>query len=373
MENKHILFVFRSLGTGGAQKVQAFVANACVEKGYQVTIISMSKEHCTLDIDKKIKILTLDYDRVIKKGNSKYKIFLNKMSYLKDFRDLCVKLEPDLVCSFLSDIVRLTVLALNKTNIPILGSERADPGQFNEKKIKQYNKAFNKCKGIVFQLQSAADAYTIKENVLTKVIPNPAIKRNNEQIMSRAIEYQNDAKTIFSGGRLTKQKRFDLLIEAFALVKKEHPEYVLKLYGDGPEMEKLVNLVDKLNLKESVTFLGDVSNIFFDSNKNDIFVLTSDFEGIPNVITEALLEGIPCISTDCSPGGARLLLDNGKAGDIVEVGNIKQLSSSIIKYIKNPEYVAKKVNYGKQYIKKFAPNKIKQEWIDIIERILNDE
>lgn len=364
---KHILFIFRTLGTGGSQKVQAFVANACAKKGYNVSILTMSNETNTLDLEKTIKIYTLEYDLVANLRNQYLKYFFARLIYVLKFRKLCKKINPDLICVFLIDIVRLTVFALRGTNYPIVASERADPGQFNKKKIKQYNKALNSCVGVAFQLEEASQYYDIKKEVFCEIIPNPSIVRNKN------IKFRNnDTKElfIFGAGRLTKQKRFDVLINAFKYVNEKFPNYRLKLYGDGPEKQTLVNQIEKLGLLGKVDIMGDVKNIFQDVNEKSIFVLSSDYEGIPNVITEALINGIPCISTDCSPGGARLLLNEGNCGDIVKRGDSLELAKSIIKYICNPEYAAKKTLNGKEYIKMFEPEIIERKWLDFFGKVV---
>lgn len=366
-EKKHILFIFRSLGTGGSQKVQAFVANACVRAGYKVSIISMSKEECSLDIDNNINVFTLDYDKVSINRGKKFKYLLSRIKYLIKFRKKCKQINPDLICVFLIDIVRLTVLALKGTAYPIVASERADPSQFTRSKIEQYNKALNSCVAVVYQLEDAARYYDINCKVIKEVINNPSIVRNiNEHI---GVNNTNEL-FIFGAGRLVKQKRFDVLIDAYSIVNNVYPEYRLKIYGDGEEMNNLKSQVEKMKLTKYVDFIGNVKNIFQDINSSSIFVLTSDFEGIPNVITEALINNVPCISTDCSPGGARLLLNNGMCGEIVECGNTEAVARAIIKYIENPIYAKKKVELGKEYIKEFDPDIIEEKWLNLFRRII---
>lgn len=367
---KHILFIFRSLGTGGSQKIQAFVANACIKNGYDVTILSMSKDECSLDIDSNIIIKYIDYDDVTKVKSNPIKYLFKRLKYLIRFRMECKSINPDLICVFLIDVVRLTVLALKGTKYPIVASERGDPSQFSRKKISQYNYALNKCIGVVYQLKEAANYYKVKPNVIQEVIPNPSVDRNNH----KKINKKNTSELfVFGAGRLTKQKRFDVLIDAYSIVKNKYPEYRLKIYGDGIEMDNLKKQVFDLGLSKQVDFMGNVKNIFQDVNEKSIFVLTSDFEGIPNVLTEALINDVPCIATDCSPGGARLLLDNGKCGEIVERGNPNQIATAIIKYIENWEYAKEKSAIGKKYIKTFEPNIIENKWIDLFKRIINND
>ena len=295
---------------------------------------------------------------------------LKKIDYLRRFRKKCKEINPDLICVFLIDVVRLTVIGLRGMSYHILASERADPSQFTPKKTKQYNRALNNCTAVVYQLEEAAKYYNINPGIIQEVIPNPAIVRNISAIKSKK---GSDELFIFGAGRLTRQKRFDLLIDAFDIVHNTYPEYRLKIYGDGIERKALEDKVVGMGLGKYIDFMGDVKDIFQDVNDKSIFVLTSDFEGIPNVITEALINKVPCISTNCSPGGARLLLNDGECGDIVECGDHKGIAKSIIKYIENPSYAKEKSVVGSEHLKKFSPNVIEQDWLNLFERIFQNE
>src|SRR5699024_9548087 len=104
--------------------------------GYKVTVLNMAKERCSVAIDKEIPVYNLFFDNVENEKNS-IKRAAKKIAYLIQLRKAIKKIKPDLICVFLSDIVRLTVLAMWGTKIPIIGSERGDPYQFSPKKLKQ--------------------------------------------------------------------------------------------------------------------------------------------------------------------------------------------------------------------------------------------
>lgn len=365
---KKILFVFRTLGTGGAEKIQGFVANACANNGYDVTILSLSDADKTIELDPKIKIIYQNYDN-ISVQREKYIIYIaNRIKFQFRLRKKILDIDPDLICVFLSDIVRMVTLSLRGTKYPVIGSERGDPHQFSDYQIKEYTKAYNRCAAVVFQLKELIHFYNLNPEIILKTIPNPSILRNN-----MPQDKSTSEPFIFSGGRLHKQKRFDVLIKAYKIVQEKYPNYKLRIYGEGEELENLSSLVSKLNLKNQVIFMGDKRNIFESANNKSIFVLSSDYEGIPNVISESLLYGVPTISTDTSPGGARLLLNNGENGDIVPIEDYEELAKSIIKYIENPEYVADKVSKGREYIKKFNPDEIERQWLELIKEVLNNE
>lgn len=360
-DKKHILFIFRSMGTGGAQKVQSFVANLCISSGYEVSIITMSRDKDTVGISSQIPISIVEYDT--NKTNALY-----KLHYLSKMRKEILRFKPDLIVSFLIDVVRITVLATKGLNIPILASERGDPTSFSTKKLIQYSKSLNKCREVVFQLASAREAYTLHPNLATSIIANPCISRSGRDF---SIPGQTNGKIILSAGRLSKQKRFDILIRAFTLVKQSHPDYRLIIYGEGEEKNALETLVRDLDLDSSVEMLGEIDDVFGENNKAEIFALSSDYEGIPNVLIEAMGSGIPCVSTDCSPGGARLLLDNGRRGLLVDKGDWRALGNAINTVIEDSTVRETIVKNGFEIFDLYTPTLISGQWMDVIIRCLN--
>lgn len=362
--SKHIVFIFRNMGTGGAQKIEAFVANTLSNNGYKVTVLNMAKEKCSVDINKKIPIYNLFYDEV-ENENNRVKKQIKKFFYLIKFRQMIKQLKPDLVCAFLSDIVRLTVISMRGIKIPIIGSERGDPYQFSPKKLKQYNKAYNQCAGVAFQLKNPKSAYCLKKDIKTAIIENPCIPREGVFPVRN-----NSEHIIISAGRLSRQKRFDILIDAFSIVHKSYPEYMLVIYGDGPLKNELKKQIKQNNLEKSVILEGNVSDVFQEASSAEFFVLSSDFEGIPNVLMEAMAIGFPCISTDCSPGGANKLLDGGKRGILVPKGNYFKLAEAMIQFIENPDIQEAYSNKSKEIIKEYAPEQIEKKWLNFFKQFI---
>ena len=136
-------------------------------------------------------------------------------------------------------------------------------------------------------------------------------------------------KVILSVGRLQEQKRTDVLIDAFAMIAERYADYNLELYGKGNLLDELKARVDSHGLSERVKFMGTSSTIFNDINDAALFALTSDFEGLPNALLEAMALGLPCVSTRCSPGGAEELIEDGKNGYLVPCGDAKALAERI--------------------------------------------
>lgn len=135
------------------------------------------------------------------------------------------------------------------------------------------------------------------------------------------------------------------MIQAFAIVAKEIPDIRLAFYGEGKEIEQIHQMAASLGISDRVDFKGLVMDIPNAIREAKMFVMTSDYEGLPNALIEAMAVGLPCVSTDCSPGGAAELITNGENGVIVPCGDVNRLANAILGLINDPKRAD---NYGKK-------------------------
>ena len=142
------------------------------------------------------------------------------------------------------------------------------------------------------------------------------------------------APVIIGVGRLTRQKDFHTLVRAFAKVKEQQDSRLI-LLGDGGDKASLIQLAEELGVRKAIDFAGFVSNPYSYVSRADLFVLSSRWEGSPNVLTEALALGIPVVSTDC-PSGPKEVLQNGQYGPLVEMGDDATLAKKIRSTLANP-------------------------------------
>ena len=120
-----------------------------------------------------------------------------------------------------------------------------------------------------------------------------------------------------------------MLLDAFARIKQEFPAYTLTIYGEGPFREELQNRIKLLDLTDSVDLPGQVQNVFECIADAELFVLSSDFEGMPNALMEAMALGTVCISTNCRTG-PKDLIDDKENGFLVPVNNEDALANAIL-------------------------------------------
>lgn len=290
----NIVFVCDTMGSGGAERVISTLSNEFVKQGNNVSIIMLSSiaEEPFYKLDGSIKLVFLssNFDKELS--------FSKKAKLLKR---TILGINPDVVISFISYVCIYTWWALRHTKIPYIVSERNDPN--HRGKIKQFllNQSFKKASGCVFQTEDALKWYGKIAVRRSRVIYNPV----NLTFIPK--DTTTDKKQLLYVGRFTEQKNCLLLLDAFNHFAKEHSEYSLKMYGDGPLKHAIQEYLSKNNLSEKVIILPSSKDWQEREYNSSLFVLPSNYEGMPNVLAEALCLGLPCVATDCTIGGPKEL------------------------------------------------------------------
>lgn len=351
-EKKKILFVHHKIGYGGANKMLVFVANTLAKNPkYDITIFTYaSNEDASYKLDEKITLIK----------SEKYTTLQNKYKLQQFFsvKKIVNEISPHLIISFMSTNNFFSILSSLFRKTKVIISERGNPssekGIYAKIKLATYALA----DGIVFQTEGARSFFSSKVKSKSVVISNPVID-SGIQIK----EWNERDKTISFVGRFDiVQKRQDVMIESFALVHKKNPDYKLVFYGDGDGLIEIKDLVKQKNLQNAVVFKGRVDNVLEEIAKSRIFVLTSDFEGIPNALIEAMSLGLPCVSTDCDPGGARLLIENNLNGLLVNKRDVKEIYNKICFLIDNPDFSSIIGSNAKKITRKYSKSEISREW-----------
>ena len=170
-----------------------------------------------------------------------------------------------------------------------------------------------------------------------KVIYNPVLTPDLAVLADEKIDlswFNPAVPVVLAVGRFTAQKDFETLIRAFATVRKQRLVKLLIL-GDGPEKAHLDRLIAELDLKSDVIMPGFMKNPYPYFKHSNMFVLSSRWEGLPTVLIEALALGLPIVSTDC-PSGPREILNAGKLGRLVAVGDHTAMSAAMLQTLNNP-------------------------------------
>lgn len=293
-----------------------------------------------------------------------------KNYYTRHFRQIfqlrrrVKEINPDLVISFQTNQNALSVLATRGRNIPVIVSERGDPYQYHDIVAKLKTRVINKAEGGVFQTKKAMQYYGEELQQRSVVIYNP----NTVTGIERPEKRNNEIA--FVGRFDIHQKRQDLAIEVFKIVAEAVPDVKLAFYGAGKEQEIIKKQACDLGIEDRVLFKGlvkDVPNAIKDSR---LFLMTSDFEGMPNALIEAMACGLPCVSTDCSPGGASELIQSGENGIVVPCGDAKAIAAAIVRLLNNKEEAEKMGVEAQKIVEELNPAIIYGEWEKYVKTIL---
>ncbi|MEV6194592.1 glycosyltransferase family 4 protein [Streptomyces sp. NPDC051920] len=165
------------------------------------------------------------------------------------------------------------------------------------------------------------------------------------------------AKVIIAAGRLVPVKRYDLLIEAFAMVAAEHPDWRLRIYGKGQEHERLRQLVAELGLYDKVLLMGAATPMEAEWVKGSIAVAASDYEAFGMTIIEAMSCGLPVVSTDC-PHGPGEIIEDGVDGRLVPVGDRDALGEALRGLVRDDEWRLRAGRAARKSARRFAPGPV---------------
>ena len=353
-----IFFSIGHIGLGGTQRVTINLIN---------WIIRNTSHNVTLIIKSKSK-------------ESEYKYPLNGIKYINlpdekinkiiSLRKILKKETPDILVSMGMPESAFDSIASFGLGIKYIISERNDPNSFNGKKTTILISRFLAClaDGFVFQTKDAMDFYNRKYYKNGTIIPNPLLGIDEMPLSPFSGRRK---KEIVSVGRLNSQKNFSMLIDAFNIFNKAKPGYSMIIYGEGPEKNNLLNKIKELNLDGIVILHGAISNVVEMIYESSLFVLSSDFEGMPNALMEAMALGIPCIATDCSCGGPKSLIENNRTGILTPVGDCQMLAQHMINLLNNSDKL-KKISEGAFQIReKLNVANISNMWLSYMEKVLN--
>ena len=188
-----------------------------------------------------------------------------------------------------------------------------------------------------------------------------------KKISKKKINYFNNYKSlkILSIGRLTDQKDHLTLIKALSLIKKEGFRFKLYLIGQGYNYNKILSLIKNYKLNKWIRLAGFKKKAYEFMSSADLFILSSKYEGLPNVLIEAQYFGIPVISSDCSTGPKEILL-NEKAGTTFKTGNHIDLKNKIKLFLENKNTFFKKAKFAKKQLFRFQNKIIEDKYYKIL-------
>lgn len=353
-----ITFLCGPLDVGGAGKMVKYVSGLCVDVFNAVSVISLDDKTRSAGLNEKIDFVGLDSN-----GGA---FIIWRLRLIHRLRNLIKSRKPDVICAFTSEVAVMSwVATIGLRNIVFVSAERGDPYTLPLIWKVLVSWVYSKSDYCFFQLEKARDYFG------KHVIQKSFVIHNSFEPEEGVKPYFGERdKTIVSAGRFVSEKRFEVLIKAFARVKNAHPDYKLIIYGEGPYKEKYESLSVKLGVDRDVFFPGYVNNVAKAVQKAGVFVLSSKYEGIPNVLIEAMSTGIPVVSTDCTPGGPCFLTDNGRRGILVPVDDHDAIADAIISIIDNASLREQLSRSELEILPIVHPEVVSRMWKDSFSKII---
>jgi glycosyltransferase involved in cell wall biosynthesis len=362
MRRKKLLFVAASLAGGGAERVVVNLINHLDKDKYDISLVLFEdKQDYRKELHVPLKVICLN-----KKNRWDFlKLIFRLREAIRDHR-------PAVVISVLyySNIVVVLASLFLKRDFKIILGEHNYPSAYLSKvrlsRLKRtmmlfaYRKA-DKIISVSGQIEkNIVECFKIKPGIIKTIhnpIPIDSIEGKIEESVCDNLFSEKNAQSIIAVGRLTLQKRFDTLLRAFSLVKKKQDNIRLIILGKGILKEELEHLAKKLNISNWVNFVGFKSNPYAWIAKADIFVLSSDYEGFPMVLLEAMACGTPVISTNC-PSGPDEIITNGVNGILVPLADENAMANAMVTLLRDKSLRRKFSEEGKKRAKDFDVSKI---------------
>ena len=352
-----IVFYINMISYGGAERVIVNLSKQFSDKGYEVLLVTSYKNEQEYVVSSSIR-------REVLLDKTDCGFFKKNFCCTKKLRKLIKTENPDVLISFMAEPNFRSVVACLGTKTKNLVSVRNDPNREYPNALfrfcAKFLYRFADC--IVFQTKDAQNWFSARIRKKSYIIQNQV----NEQFFQ--VVSSGFHKDIVTVGRLTEQKNHEMLIRAFSKIADKTEDNLI-IYGDGSLRGALTKLVDDLSLSDRVILPGSTSDVPNTIKSAKLFVLSSDYEGMPNALIEAMVLGLPCIATDCPCGGPRDLFDNQKNGILVSVGDENQMAEKMLYMLEHDEERTAIARNAASSAMRFSPETVFSKWESCVKKI----
>lgn len=377
IKNMKLLFVIKSFAqVAGVERVMADKMNYFASSGHTILLVTYEQGshplifslHPTINhIDLDCRFFTLHNQPYVKRF---FESLIMKLRFYIRIKKIIKNFKPDSVISPTYPLSIIGELASAKGDAKLIFEshgayvqafkEFCNPQSLSEKLIAKIHdrialKALSKCDYLAALTKGDCNFWA-QHIPNTCVIPNP-LTYYPETIN----DVQKDHNRIISIGRLTSIKRFDRLIEAFALIHQNNPLWHIDIYGEGSDKPQLNDIITKFGLTNRIIIHPPTNNIFSEMKKSQILVMTSESEGFPLVLIEAMACGTPCLSFNC-PYGPSEIIEHNKNGILAKNGDIQDLAKQMQYLMNNPKIVEEMSKNARSSAMKYKKEKVMKAW-----------
>jgi glycosyltransferase involved in cell wall biosynthesis len=373
---KVLFFIYALDQGGGAERVTANLANHWAKKGWEVTVTTVTaRADDWHPLDPEIRHIAINLGRP---SRGMADAIAQNIKRVKTLRHTLLTVRPDVAVAMMSAAsATLAVAAWGLPNLVSLGAIRSHPACRPTKAVWKGIEAlaFGHLSAVVAQTKTTAAwlaANTASRRI--EVIPNPIVwplPQSEPNIQPDGV-CKTNRNVLLAAGRLVPLKRYDLLIDVFAALAREHENWDLVIAGDGPERQKLRSQICERGIGSRVFLPGFAGNLSDWYERADLFVMTSIFEGFPNALAEALAHGTPAVSFDCD-AGPRDIICHGQDGLLVPAGDMPALTQALDRLMRYDSMRGSFAVAARQQRDRFAIQSVSRIWEDLFADLLNSK
>ena len=330
MKSKKFVFYINSLIKAGAQRVIINLTESLLSKGHQVVIVTTTIYEPEYDLPDGAKRIFPD---ITEEEISNSRIVNFKRRFMK-LRNVWKTEKPDVIVSFIGKNNFMAILTAWGLHIPVVTSVRGEPRAEYYSKVQELlaKTLMGKADGLVLQTPDAKAYFPKWIQKKAVILENPL----NPEFIDEYYTGERETE-IVSVGRIDANKNQKLIVDAFNRIAEDIPDVKLVLYGSGEGKKELEEYVKNSPYKQRILLPGAVSDVKERIQKTKLFILSSNTEGMPNALMEALALGIPCVSTDCPCGGPRMLMEGKENGILVPVGDADAMAEAMKTILQDKE------------------------------------
>lgn len=352
---KRIALFISSLQKGGSERVMVNLAEYFHERKYDVILVTQYKLESEYSILPEIRRVYSEPEESMLQGG-RIRNFCVRFGAL---REIWKAYKPDVILSFLGKNNLMAVATASFLPSKVVVSVRGEPSMEYEGRLMRLiaRFVFRFADGAVFQTERARAFFPRSVRRKGAVLANPL----DPQFLDRTVCEERE-ELIVAAGRLDENKNHAMLIHAFSKIAEEYPAVRLVIYGEGGLRTALEALVEEKGLSDRISLPGSVCDVADRICKARIFALTSNTEGMPNAVMEAMALGVPVVATDCPCGGPAALIENGVNGLLVPVGDAFALADAFRRILEDRDFERKMRQNACGIRETLAPDRVNGEW-----------
>ena len=363
---RKLLFHLNCFEQGGAERVVSNLVNQLVKDEYEVIAATEWQGEVEFQLDPRVRRIHVGLQKEDEGKNRLQKIWLR----FRCLRQLIKKEQPDVVISFTRRPNYRALICAVGTKVPVIPAVRQDPKSY-------YNSLadkllipvlYRRAAGCVFQTEEQGTYFPASLQKRSRIILNPV----NHKYLNIP-KPKTREKTVVQSGRLVDFKNQAMLFRSFLKVHEKHSDYCLKLYGgdsfDGTK-EKLEAIIKENQAEDYIRLMGPSDSLEKDLPSAGVYAFSSDYEGMPNALLEAMTLGLPVAATDCPCGGPRTVIEHEENGLLVPGGDAQAMTDAINRLIEDREFAERLGDNARKISERINETAVLSQWKEYVEEVI---